>query len=98
VTPKPTPYVGSTDVKDPVLSPVYADLSGLPPTLFITSTRDALLSGTALLDRAFLQAGVAAELVVFEALPHAFWNNPELPESKEADRDMAKFLGKRLGE
>jgi monoterpene epsilon-lactone hydrolase len=60
VTPKPTPYVGSTDVKDPVLSPVYADLSGLPPTLFITSTRDALLSGTALLDRAFLQAGVAA--------------------------------------
>ncbi len=33
-------YVGSTDPKDPVLSPVYGDLHGLPPTLFITSTRD----------------------------------------------------------
>jgi acetyl esterase/lipase len=98
VAPKPSPYVGSTDVKDAVLSPVYADLQGLPPTLFITSTRDLLLSGTTILHRAFLQAGVKAELVVFEALPHAFWNNPELPESKEADRMMAGFLGKHIGE
>ena len=36
---------GKTDPKDPVLSPLYSDLHGLPPTLFITSTRDALLSG-----------------------------------------------------
>jgi monoterpene epsilon-lactone hydrolase len=36
-------------------------------------------------------------LVVFEALPHAFWNNPELPESKEADRIMAGFLEGHLG-
>jgi acetyl esterase/lipase len=98
VTPKPSPYVGTTDPKDPVLSPVYADLHGLPPTLFITSTRDALLSGTSNLDRAFLHAGVESELVVFDALPHAFWNNPNLPESKEADRLMAEFFGKHLGE
>src|SRR5208282_4623943 len=32
-------YVGSTDSRDPVLSPVYADLHGLPPTLFVTSGR-----------------------------------------------------------
>ena len=35
-------YVGSTDPKDPVLSPVYADLHGMPPALFVTSTRDLL--------------------------------------------------------
>jgi hypothetical protein len=35
-------------------------------------------------------------LVVFEALPHAFWNNPTLPESKEADQLMAAFLAKHL--
>jgi acetyl esterase/lipase len=85
-------YVGSMDLKSPVLSPVYADLSGLPPTLFITSERDLLLSGTTILHRAYLRAGVHAELVVFEALPHAFWNNPTLPESKEADAMMARFL------
>ena len=73
----PSPYVGSTNTKDPVLSPVYANLTGFPPTLFMTSTRDLLLSGTTILHRAFLRAGVDADLVVFEALPHAFWNDAE---------------------
>jgi acetyl esterase/lipase len=91
------PYVGSTDPKDPVLSPVYGDLAGFPPTLFITSGRDLLLSGTTILHRAYLHAGVDAQLVVFEALPHAFWNNPKLPESKEADAMMAKFFDTHLG-
>jgi acetyl esterase/lipase len=90
-------YAGSTDPKDPVLSPIYSDLHGLPPTLFITSGRDLLLSGTTILHRAYLRAGVDAQLVVFEALPHAFWNNPELPESKEADALMAKFFAEHLG-
>jgi monoterpene epsilon-lactone hydrolase len=90
-------YVGKVDPKDPVLSPLYADLKGMPPTLFITSGRDILLSGTTILHRAFLRAGADAQLVVFEALPHAFWNNPHLPESKEADQIMASFFDKHLG-
>ncbi len=90
-------YVGSTNLKDPVLSPVYADLKGFPPTLFVTSGRDLLLSGTTILHRAYLRAGVEAQLVVFEALPHSFWNNPALPESKEADQIMAKFLDEHIG-
>lgn len=90
-------YTGSTDSKDPVLSPVYADLTGFPPTLFLTSGRDLLLGGTTILHRAYLRVGVDAELVVFEALPHAFWNDPSLPESKEADQIMANFFDKHLG-
>ncbi len=90
-------YVASTNPRDPVLSPLYADLRGLPPTLFITSTRDLLLSGTSILHRAFLKAGVDAQLVVFEGLAHAFWNNPGLPESKDADQLMADFFDKHLG-
>jgi acetyl esterase/lipase len=90
-------YVGETNPRDPVLSPLYADLHGMPPTLFITSGRDMLLSGTTILHRAFLRDGVDARLVVFEALPHAFWNNPELPESKEADGIMATFFDRELG-
>jgi epsilon-lactone hydrolase len=90
-------YIGSTDTKDPVLSPVYADLKGLPPTLFVTSTRDMLLSGTTILHRAFLHAGVDAQLVVFEALPHAFWNNVNLPESREFDQTVSNFFDKTLG-
>jgi acetyl esterase/lipase len=88
--------VGSTDVKDPVLSPIYADLHGLPPALFISSGRDALLSGTANLQRAYLRAGVDARLVVFDALPHAFWYDASLPESIEASHIMADFMVKEL--
>ncbi|MEO8735500.1 MAG: alpha/beta hydrolase [Edaphobacter sp.] len=96
-TPIDTEYARNTNPEDPVLSPIYADLHGLPPTLFITSGRDMLLSGTTILHRAFLRNDVDAQLVVFEGLSHAFWNDAELPESKEAYGIMAKFFDRELG-
>lgn len=96
-TPMDKEYVRDTNPRDPVLSPIYADLHGMPPTLFITSGRDMLLSGTTILHRAFLRNGVDARLVVFEALPHAFWNDANLPESKEAYGIMARFFDRELG-
>jgi acetyl esterase/lipase len=90
-------YVATTDPKDPVLSPIYSDLHGLPPTLFVTSGRDLLLSGTANLHRAYLNAGVDARLVVYDALPHAFWYDPMLPEAIEANHIMADFFVRHLG-
>jgi epsilon-lactone hydrolase len=89
-------YVGSTNPRDPVLSPLFADVHGFPPTLFITSTRDLLLSGTAILQRHFYESGVESPMVVFEGLPHAFWNNLSLPESREAFKVMAEFLDKHV--
>lgn len=89
-------YVGTTDPKDPVLSPLYADLHGMPPALFLTSTRDMLLSATTILHRAFLRAGDDAQLVVFEGLPHGFWYEAGLPESQEADRLIANFFNRQL--
>ncbi|MBB6144611.1 acetyl esterase/lipase [Silvibacterium bohemicum] len=90
-------YVGSTDPRDPVLSPLYADVHGFPPTLFITSGRDILLSGTSILQRHFYESGVDAQLIVFDGLSHAFWNDVSLPESKEAYKIMADFFDKHLG-
>jgi acetyl esterase/lipase len=99
-SPHPTEhdYIANTDPKDPVLSPVYADLHGLPPTLFVTSERDMLLSGTANLHRAFLEAGVDARLIVFDGLPHAFWYSTTMPEAIEANHMMADFFVKQLGQ
>jgi epsilon-lactone hydrolase len=91
------PYVGNTDRKDPVLSPLFADLKGMPPSLLITSTRDVLLSNTAMFHLALLRAGVEARLLVFEALPHAFWYHFQLPETKEALGMMAKFFEENVG-
>jgi len=89
-------YVGGTDPKDPVLSPIFGDLHGLPPTLFVTSGRDLLLSGTVNLHRAYLLAGVDARLIVYDALTHAFWYDPKLPEAIEANHLMAEFFATQL--
>lgn len=89
-------YAGSTDLRDPVLSPIFADLHGMPPTLLVTSTRDLLLSNTTIFHRALLRAGNDAQLVVFEALPHAFWYHFQLPETREALELMAKFFDQKL--
>jgi acetyl esterase/lipase len=90
-------YAGKTDRKDPVLSPIFADLHDMPPSLLITSTRDVLLSDTSMFHLALLQAGVDSQLLVFEALPHAFWYHFQLPETKQALDMMAKFLDEKLG-
>jgi acetyl esterase/lipase len=99
-SPEPEPhdseYAAATDRRDPLLSPIFSDLHGLPPTLFITSGRDLLLSGTVNLHRAYLNAGVDARLVVFDALPHAFWYDSALPEAIEANHMMADFFVQQL--
>jgi monoterpene epsilon-lactone hydrolase len=90
-------YAPKTDLKDPVLSPLFADLKALPPSLLLTSTRDLLLSDTALFHRALLRAGDNSQLVVFEALPHAFWYHFELPETTEALNIICKFFIENVG-
>ena len=88
----PPEYLGTADPRDPVVSPNRGDLHGLPPTLFITSSRDFLASGTTDMERAWLRDGVPSELVCFDGLPHAFWLNVDLPESREAFATMARFF------
>ncbi len=90
-------YVGKTNLRDPVLSPLFADLHGFPPSLLVTGTRDALLSSTTIFHRALLQAGVDAQLLVFEAMPHAFWYHFQFPETREALDMMAKFFDEKVG-
>jgi acetyl esterase/lipase len=90
-------YLKGADPKDPAVSPIYGDLSGFPPTLLMTGTRDALMSTTALLHRALRRADVEADLFVFEAMPHAHWYMLHLPEAREAVQAMARFFDRKLG-
>jgi epsilon-lactone hydrolase len=90
-------YARDTDRHDPVLSPLFADLKGLPPTLCVTSTRDLLLSQTSIFHMALLHAGVNSQLLVYEALPHAFWYHFELPETRDALQQMSNFFVANIG-
>lgn len=89
-------YAGATPRTDPLLSPMKGDLSGLPPVMLMTSTRDQLLSHTVLLDRALRRAGVQTELQVYEGLFHAFWGWIDCPESDEALEQQAAFLSRHV--
>jgi monoterpene epsilon-lactone hydrolase len=89
-------YVGSTNPRDPVLSPNFGDLHGLAPTLFVTSSRDVFQSGISDMERAWLRDGVPSQMVAFDGLPHAFWLNVDLPESREAFATMASFFNREL--
>jgi acetyl esterase/lipase len=90
-------YVGDADPADPLVSPIFGDLTHFPPTLLVSSGRDILLSGTVNLDRALAEAGVVHELLVYDALPHAFWAYLLAPESDDCFRRMAAFLSRHLG-
>lgn len=89
-------YAGKTPLDDPALSPLQGRLAAFPPTLLVTSTRDILLSQTAIFARALTEQGVDARLVVFDGLPHAFWAYMPIPETDEANAMMAKFLKTRV--
>ena len=89
-------YIGTTDVKDPILSPFHGDLSHFPPTLLVSSTRDVLLSATSIFGRKLLEQGVDARMVVFDGLPHAFWAYMPIPETDQANTLTAQFLVSQL--
>ncbi|MBV9225580.1 MAG: alpha/beta hydrolase [Acidobacteriaceae bacterium] len=90
-------YANGHDLKDPQLSPVYGDLSGFPPTILTSGTRDLFLSNTVRVHRKLRQAGVVADLHVFEGQSHAqYLGDPDAPETKEHFGELAAFFDKYL--
>jgi epsilon-lactone hydrolase len=84
-------YADGHDLSHPYLSPLFADLSGFPPTFLQSGTRDLFLSNTVRMHRKLLSAGVEAELHVFEALPHGGFGGTS-PEDAEVAAAVRRFL------
>jgi len=84
-------YACGADLAHPYLSPLFGDLTGFPPTFLQTGTRDLFLSNAVRLHRRLRQAKVAAELHVFEAMPHGgFMGNT--PEDRELAGEISLFV------
>src|ERR1700754_656638 len=91
-------YANGHDLKDPLLSPLYGDMKGFPPTILTSGTRDLLLSNTVRMHRKLRQAGVEAALQVGEGQSHAqYYRDDTSPEAKEAFDEIAGFFDKHLG-
>ncbi len=89
-------YANGHDLTDPFLSPIRGDWHGFPPTIIATGTRDLFLSLSALSHRKLRQAGVEAELHVWEGLSHAQYYAPYTPETKEQYAELSRFFSKHL--
>jgi acetyl esterase/lipase len=84
-------YANGTDPAHPYLSPLFGDLTGFPPTFIQSGTRDLFLSNAVRMHRGLRRAGTAAELHVFEAMPHGGFMG-ETPEDLELAGEVARFV------
>ncbi len=90
-------YAAGTPLTDPLISPVYGDFTGFPPTYLVTGTRDMLLSDTARVHRKLKTAGVVADLNVYEGLSHAEYAMlVGSPENLQTYGELAQFLAAHL--
>jgi acetyl esterase/lipase len=85
------------DRKDPRVSPLYDDLSGLPPTLIQVGSAETLLSDATRFAAAAGAADVAATLEIWPHMIHAWplWNARLLP-GRQALMQAGEFLRQRL--
>lgn len=91
-------YAQGHDMADPMLSPLYGDLHGFPPTILTTGTRDLLLSNTVRVHQKLRQSGVEADLQVFEGQSHAqFIRDDRIPEDRQAFEQITDFFDRHLG-
>jgi acetyl esterase/lipase len=82
--------------RDPDISPLFADLSGMPPAFFTVGTQDPLLDDTLFMEARWRAAGGATELEIWREAPHGFVGLPmsvaEVALSAEFD-----FIRRTLG-
>jgi monoterpene epsilon-lactone hydrolase len=97
VGPEARHYLGATPATDPRVSPLYADLAGLPPLLIQVSDTEVLLDDSRRVFDKAKRSGVAATLEIWPALPHG-WHifAPILPEARAALRAAGAFIQARL--
>ena len=85
-------YANGINPEDPRLSPLYADLKGLPPMLIQTGSYELLYSDSVMLKEALDKVGVASELKIYKGMPHDFaLVIPELPQTRESFKDFTEF-------
>ena len=90
-------YAGLHELTDRRISPVYGDFDGFPPTMLVTGTRDLFLSNTARVHTKLRQAGVDADLLVFEGVSHGDYAiEATSPEHQLTYTELNHFLLRHL--
>ena len=88
-------YAAGADLTDPDVSPMYADLTGLPSALFTVGTQDPLLDDTVLLASRWAAAGNGTDLVVVPGAAHGFAGAPTGVGSEARER-TDRFIAEQI--
>ena len=91
-------YLGGADPKLPLVSPLYADLRGLPPLLIHVGSDEVLLDDALGLAARAREAGVDVAVREWPAMIHVWhWFQPMLDEADRAIAEIGGFVKTRLG-
>jgi acetyl esterase/lipase len=86
-------YLSGADPRDPLASPVYGDLRGLPPLLIQVGSDEILLDDATRLAERAEAASVSVTLEVWEGLWHVFQAfAPEIPEAQQAIDKIGAYV------
>ncbi len=85
-------YAGNAPLTAPLISPLYADLSGLPPLLIQAGMDEILLDDATRLAEGARKVGVGVTLETWVGLYHVFPMVPFLPETTQALVQAARFV------
>jgi acetyl esterase/lipase len=94
-----SPYFSEASIADPLVLPINSSdvLAKFPPTLLIAGSRDFAVSSLFHTQAALTNLGVETELHVWDGMWHAFFIDPDIPESKEVYRVIVNFFDRHLG-
>lgn len=85
------------DLQDPDVSPLYADLTGMPPAHFSVGTLDALLDDSIFMANKWVQSQDDTELDIYPGGCHVFQYFPHLAQTIESREKMSEFLNRLIG-
>jgi acetyl esterase/lipase len=90
-------YLGDADPRNPLASPLYGDLTGLPPLKIVVGGAEALLDDSIRLTRAAGVAGVDVSLRIGAQMQHVFpLYSGFMPEADEAVAEIGQWVQARL--
>ncbi len=91
-------YLGKASARDPLASPLYADLRGLPPLLIHVGADELLLDDARRLAERAGAAGSPVELKIWPLAPHGWQlGNAFMPEARRSIAEAAQFLARHAG-
>jgi len=93
-----TNYIGNGTARDPLISPIYADLKGISPLLIHVGSYEILLDDSTRIAEKAKRSGVDVTLKIYDHMWHVFHLNARLmPEAKYAIKELGVFIRNHYG-